>query len=349
MYHNSNAFVEMDGIKYFGYELFSLEDAGGRFYEKADTVVDYKVYRKLADLDGSLLDTSAVPKKHSSIFLAPNCPYGIEDVRNNYTLKREADKGDYNVITPLKPYQNVGYVPVKTCAIFPSKRAIVTSACGLDRYKIFNAAQKFIPDLDMGEMLYSTVKYSLILLKDCKIFRMLLNNELSKPCVSYKTLDINSENELTLDVLLLVYKAGTAGRWRDKEDDFIMQLNVLNQHNWREYHGTMALLFGDLLRDGVYSNMRRRPSLYSKAVQELLKCGSKGIVFSNEKDFALAQALVNSLLDVGDCRFTTVKDLINKLRSFHISHDTFNELYNDMVRLTPKAFVDEKKSQSAVL
>ena len=348
MYHNKTAFIEVDGIKYFGYEIYSIPDKWGRHpenQEENEFVVDSNTCDKLRLLHESLVDNTIAPPKGSKIYLAPDCPYGIEDVRNNYTIKRRPDTGDYNVLSPLKPHNMYHSLTVATLVIFPSKRIIVIHGENKTREDMFDYAQLHGLDVDISEMLYknySSYKYFSII-RNAEVFRKLLSNELTKPCVSYESLNINSENELTTDVLQLVYQTGSTNKWMpDAEKNFIIQLNVLNQHNWREYKGTVAMLFGEMLNDGVYRSMIQTPSRYSKTIQELF-AARKDCGFMSEKDFNLARTFVDNLLNIGDCKYTTVKDLHCKLLSIGLSQSTFSRLYKDVVRLTPRSFDNAEK------
>ena len=118
-----------------------------------------------------------------------------------------------------------------------------------------------------------------------------------------------------------------------------MQLNVLNQHNWREYPGTVSMVLGEMLgndKNNIYTDVKGHSSRYSKVVKELLKC--RGKEFAGKKDYEFARNYINSLIDVGNCRFTTIMDLWAKLRTINLSQYTFDKLFNNVVRLTPKTY-----------
>lgn len=49
----------------------------------------------------TILDMKTLPPKGSNVYIAPNCPLAMDDIRNNYTIKKKPDTGDYNVFSSI--------------------------------------------------------------------------------------------------------------------------------------------------------------------------------------------------------------------------------------------------------
>jgi hypothetical protein len=92
-----------------------------------------------------------------------------------------------------------------------------------------------------------------------------------------------------------------------------------------------------MLRTGIARDVRNHSSKYSKAIKPILSLKYHKD-FKSEKDLKLAQDFVNSILNIGDCRFCTSTDLISKLNDCSITLSTFNEMYNNVIKITPKEY-----------
>lgn len=338
-----HAFLELDGQKYYNYTLLLLGHAYGRGDIAHTTLVVNRAVRdKLKTLDG-LLDPVPRPPKRTSIHLVSGSVIAVEDVRKNYILKRDADAGDYNVFSPLTRGSLKRFSPA-VIALFPSYNLIVAGKDTITAAQALAEAKAENPDIVAADLDYRQVKADSL---DCfnvsTAYADLLAGKLKKPCISYTQLDLNAPNELTVDVLTLVYNTGKLWEY-DNEDrkNFLIQVNVLNQHNWREYPGTVSMLFGSMLKyAGVANSVASHISSCSKTVKEIMSCTNRP--FAGEKDFNLARDFVNSLLNFGGCRYTTLEQLEEKLHSIRLSRQYFSMLYNDMVRITPKTFTDVQK------
>lgn len=343
-----HAYLKIDGQEFFDYDLY-CDDIGNNIDldpSKDYFVCDEKVLNMLEYPEkASFLDYSTKPPKNSSIYLSPKLPYPIDDIRKNYNIKRVPDSGDYNVIGPLNlSYNRTHHIYGYSIAIFPSINTVYVKKRNgaVTKENLYKEACMCIPNADFADMKlakFSTwVRFHIVV--GMNVYKQLLDRTLTKTCVPYTSLDIAGANPLTFDVLTLAQRAGALGyHENDAEKNFIMQLNVLNQHNWREYPGTISMVFGEMLgndRNNIYTDVKGHSSRYSKVVKELLKC--RGKEFAGKKDYEFARDYINSLLDVGDCRFTTIMDLWAKLRTINLSQQTFDKLFNNVVRLTPKTY-----------
>lgn len=290
-----------------------------------DHILSYRIDNSVAN--------SPVPK-NSSVYVAPDCPYAIDDIRKYYTIKRDVDTGDYNIIGSYKSHRT-WLRRTKSMWIWPEKKLAFLAENRSDFY--------YLCPSDASVVL-KTVIYSFYYQK-ASIYKKIIDNTLQKPLHKNTDLNINSSNELTLDILLMTDKLGSQQMNEESLQNFIVQLNLLNQHNWREYIGTVQMLFSRLFdKRGIYYTMRNMPSKYSKVIREFLKIYSHYPNFCSEKDFLMGRAFLDSLLNIGTCKYASLTDLEDKLSEKCITEKYFNELYNTVIKITPRKYpIDEKK------
>ena len=66
--------------------------------------------------------------------------------------------------------------------------------------------------------------------------------------------------------------------------------------------------------------------------------------FCSEKDFLMGRAFLDSLLNIGTCKYASLTDLKKKLSEKRILKDYFDQLYNAVIKITPRKYpIDEKK------
>ena len=344
-------YFELNGVKYYDYTLYT-EVTPWRHYGKTPEYefgLNGEVKDKIETLEG-LVDKTITPAQGCDIHVTPGCPIACEDLRKHYTLKRGLDNGDYNVFTPLKcGCGYVTYIYPTAFLFYPSQKIVFAGEAQYQkpiatRAVLEQLADSTVSGLNHSEAVYDASSMSIYLYsKKYEYFLKLLEGKLTKPCISYTQLDVNSQNEVTLDLLRLVYEAGNR-HWyeQDAEKNYVIQLNVLNQHNWRDYIGTISMLIGDLIT-GVGVSVKNRASQQPKAIQQILSHRYEKD-FISEKDLKMGQAFVDSLLGIGDCRFTNYVGLDRKLMSVSLSHASFDRLYNNIIRITPKQYAEAGQS-----
>ena len=300
-------------------------------------------------------DATVFPKKNSNLYVAPGIPYTLDDIRKNYTIKRAPDSGDYNIISPLKNVSSVGFSVINTFAIFPDRKEMVElkswyplADLNIVRQEIYKQVLIAIPDADYEEMTIVTEAYSrhisIYSLHDANAYKMLLDGTFTKPCVEYNHLDITGQNPLTLDTLKLVYEFGSVSRSsKNAVENIILQLNALNQTAWRDYKGTINLIFLRMYRNptSVFRRLMMEPdSTLSKVVKNFkaeFSFNTDILSFCSEEDFLLAQVYVKDALKLEEgSKFVTVQGLLYKLSNNYIPLVTFSQLFNNIVRITAK-------------
>lgn len=293
---------------------------------------------RLNTLEG-IVDETIFPKKGSSIYVAPKCPTATEDIRKNYTIKRLPDTGDYNVIYPLGDKYFYKYY-LESILICPKYNAIFASSGSLQKSLLMAEARKVYPTLQDSVCIYKKSD-SICALDLPDAYIGLLNGNSKKPVVSIKNLSLDTENELNVDILEIVLRAANADFTNENYETLQMQIKVLNQYNWRQYLGTISLLFNEIIGGTKHIKyMRRCKSKNSKPVSEILNVRSD---FISEKDKALSQRFINHLMNIGENKFVATETLIYKLEQFDISLATFSKLFDTITRITPIKFNNEEK------
>ena len=175
----------------------------------------------------------------------------------------------------------------------------------------------------------------------------LITGQFQKPCISYEKLEFKTDNEVNLDVLYLVYKTGIQKFSADNQKAFHVQLCALNEHNWRDYPGTLSILMKDLLLNKYnpqycFSDLGSKSGL-PKAIQEMVKQGYQAEVpFKSQEDMEMAQKLIKMVIDMPqDAQFSTIQELAVKFNEKHINMNCFYRTFDNIVKFRPKVFKNE--------
>lgn len=346
-----NVYFKYNGVEYFDYTLYSEQN-----FDIGDYSASFVLHRSVKDAlkeQTKYLDLNTFPAKGSVLYPVPPCPLCIEDVRRNYTLKKKADSADYNVFPPLN--KSIAYresFSVSGIAIFPSRKAIVTArAKGAwnavpTENDLRRVASSFLINLDFSDMILldhrdCNMSFYLYDVKKFGAYKDLLDRKLTKPCVPYKNLDLSTGNELTVDILQAIVIAGKQPKYAtDAEKNLLVQLNVLNQFDWRQYKGTIGILVHEIWRNScIAKEMKNQKSRYPKVIKEIFSVPWKNP--TDEKDFALAQQLVGTAMNIGDCRFANAADLIKKMNVTGICLSTFDHLFQNITKITPRQYAKQ--------
>ena len=345
----SKTYFELNGKKYYGYDFLGLYTYKDDQY-KCDAVVDNSVFQKFKTME-SLLDKTVFPPKNSPIYVAPGCPIPTNDIRHNYIIKRKPDTGDYNVFSPGINYMT--WDEAYRIIVVTSRDTIICNCSHKD--KTCSSEQiilKFFPDFNFDEEVY----FDFNLNKAERIFYIynlhqsvidLIEGKLTKPCVSYKNLKINDENQVTQDLLKLVYSTGIADNTSDGVKNFQIQLHALNQHNWRNCRRTIWLVFSLMLRFS-HRNCCKMVWHYSdlrdKAIKQLYEL-EEPVNYSCKEDFELARQFVGDLLGINEKTFFTTYDCIKKRsEAIGITSEEFQQLFGLVVRVKANEWVDGEDS-----
>lgn len=331
-----HVYMIVDGKELYDYDLYIPFTPYSRKTEEDPMLFDENCFNIFSEKNSSSSGVPVIPK-NTKIYLAPGCPKAIDDIRKNYVIKRTPDAGDYNILTPL-PFMSY-YFRLSTLVVYPDHKTIVGARQEMPSATEARAlVQRLLPGFvdDNFFTFNGAVFLYQLSRKKHGIFEKALKGELKKPCVTYHQLDLNSGLPLTTDILELVYNTGKVDyRSTDAEKNYLIQLNVLNQHDWRKYPGTVRTLIYELLsKNCINCCVANTKSRYPKAIQEIM--GTRKKSFLNDDDRDLCRQFIEKFLEIGNCKYASVADLIAKLNTIHLSLSTFGELYNNIVRITPR-------------
>ncbi len=327
-----------DGVRYFDYTLHSPFRLRSKSEDclPSSYLIDYNV-RALLSRPGESFGFPAIRiPRGTTVYVAPDCPTPMANIRASYTVKKNPDDGDYNVIHPY--VRNAIWSAVfDNFAIFPSSKTIVatqTSRCDdtENRKLLYETAKAFIPDADENEMIVYVTYKRLMCPNDSKgLYRRLLDGSFKKPCVTVDALDIAC-NALTTDMLRLIYFAGKQGYSKENESNLALQLAALGQTDWKKYAGTMDMLKTILRGDLLFRYVENHKSSYPKAVKEILYYTSSG--YCGCDDIKMARALLTELMGLRHgVMCVSASDLYNKLAAFNLNVATFQSLFPCKVRI----------------
>ena len=351
--------IRLGGITYEDYDITLMREQ--RRCDYKDKILDNNYVSTIVKKVNSLV--SSMPKekipKGSSVYLAPDSPYAVADVRKNYTIKRDFDTADYNVLKELDTtssfHINVyGYAISdmdKKILIFNGgngnftyddwTKEIAISSGGFSKQAVRDLL--FVP-LNYRTGYGGTKSYNsygtLFAFKATPAHLALYDGKLTKPCVQYSALDLNSELELSQDVLQLVYNAGKQKRTQNTLDNFIIQLNTLNNYNWRDYAFTVSMLLHSILPGfcGVRNYVDNHLSTFPKQIKNLFD--NRTAVLTNEKDFQMAKSFLKNILGLDGTKFVSLENLSSHLDQAHVPLDCFNTVFNTMVKITERNYED---------
>lgn len=310
----------------------------------SDTLPEYAIdtcfFNYIRDLKSfSFIKTNPVPR-NSLVYVTPFYPFAIDDVRAHYTIKRNPQDADYIIISPYKNGSwrgRDGY----NFLIDTDQKIIVCGTWGKNtKQDILNFASDYNIELSSDSIFIEQFKTFYWINDEKLIYKQLLDNSFTKPVYLDTALDINGDLELTLDVLQLVYNTAVA---RYKEADTLVQLQVLNQYNWRQYPYTIQFLKRLI---NAYPGATSWWKLCDKSSQ--LPKTAKAIMYSEspvepitEKDFNLRVAFADSFLHIGDIKFAAIPDIIRKIHEIYLDIDVFSEIYNTTTRITPRTYAQK--------
>lgn len=342
IYHTRN------GVQYYDWELCNLST---NITLNEDYIyLTYGVDIQLGNMLNEIKKNQFVPKPGSEINIVPRCSESIDNIRKCYTIKRGIDTGVCNVFSTIWPSvrRSTGSIELAIC---PSLKKICiyhydyNDQGHISFTKILENiyASNNIPECDfLSEVIFERVR--LYPHTKNEAWESLLKGTLKKPAIHISNINLNTGDELTADVLSLVHLTGSVqANEPDAEKNFVLQLNVLNNYNWREYPHTMYLLFGQILLripGGIERRMHYHPSYfkqaYNKIVKQFIREFKNPASEITQKDFDMAQGMLKKILNVDNTIFVSPSSLVTKLKDKGIDMNIFEKYFSSIVKITPK-------------
>lgn len=348
-----HVFFEKDGQLFSDFTLLT-DTHSGNFGNGTAAIVSPEVHKKLLSPDSGFYSKIVVPQK-SAITMATPYKYAAQDLRNNYKLKRSLDACDYNVFSTedIRDYRSnyfsnvYVYAPMKLIVAildnYNHTQNYPEMAVRQMAYDYFGRREQAVPDnffiaenhfdrIELRQLAYSSEAWG-----------KLLDGSLKKPCVLDSMLQLNTSNKLSVDILKMIYTIGNKVWSIEAEKNFLVQLNVLNQYDWRCKKGTVACLLtmlnykqGSSYNRSIFSEIMTHPSRYPKQIKELIECVRNGS-FEDDKDRELCTEFLCDLLKIKtDGMIVRMSEYINKSYDNHVPWTVMYELFSPVVRIMPK-------------
>lgn len=278
--------------------------------------------------------------KNKNIYLANDISVDINSMRKNYNIKRKVEDCDYIIMAPLITEHH--RIQASLCYFYPEDNIIVM--------------RSYLTDIEYDAMLreYNLIKHSRIdigskifyLIKDSKNFyKTLLTGQCIKPVISYKDLDLTGGAPLTYDELALTYRLGKEVTTKESFDNYILNIKALNNYNWRNYRGTLGILFNSLVYFGTtHANVLKTIKSQCKTVYDIIKsCSYYDIGFVSEEDFKLGQSFMKNCLEIDSFPiFVSPAALNDRLKANHLDIYDFQRLFGAVTRITLKDYADQQ-------
>lgn len=351
-------YLKVNNVLYSDYDVVALENSvtlhEDRIYLSYEVHKEFEV--KLANLAE---DTSVqAPQQGSEINVIPRCSESIDNIRKCYTIKKGYDTATCNVFSTWHYNKWKQYVTYSICPALETICFWNTSYrnSGDSEFKAKVASMYAQAGISYTDMVSDTIigHTSLYEYDKVEAWEHFLTGTLTKPALHINKLSLSAGEELTDDVLKLIYIVGSVqANEPDAEKNFVLQLNVLNNYNWREYPHTMYLLFHNILRRNsgcIARSMQYHPSYfksaYNKVVKQFIDYHGVPSTEITEKDFCMGQRIISKILDVDKTIFVSPARLYEKLEQAGICMQVFETYFNSIVKITPKTNNSVKYSNS---
>lgn len=303
----------------------------------------WRNFNDTRSLEATLGSTGNVAKG-ASLYVCPDCPIASADIRQSYTIKRDIDAGDYNVFSPLKSKHIYRTNWIYAMAILPSlKKVYCSTRYKVDKIQFVSVVKALYPQQNDVIFHFKDVKRFFQMKFPSDAWRMLLEHKLQKPAICYTQLDLRTGYDLTTDALRIAYEMGKQ-RWSEQnEKSFLLQMGAINETNWRDYTGTLSMLIYQFLgdRNNTCSFSRAHQSRFPKQVKEIFTQARESQGFVSQEDQELARAFFDEIVGTTGTQYVTAQTLLSKLQELGLSLQTFDKLYNNIVKLSPKQYVQE--------
>ena len=333
-------------------KLYFKSDSGDEYYDyiwingpsvdNDDTIFCSSAFYTALKNKLNKIPTIKVPAG-SSVYVNPPCSSPIETIRRKYTIKRDFNNADYTIFPTDFPSPRATLRTVYSIAFFPSCGGCVTFDQKMSYNNAVSEIEKAYPNLPVNDLRLVTGYYRLRKFSMTEAMRLFAGNKFNKPFTTIKGLDLNSDVEVTADLLQMIYSLGIGSRSVDDTKNFVLQLESLYNHNWREYKGSINVLFA-LFRSTwctAYDVIDHKSRYFSKSLKELYsECANSDFV--SNKDRMMMQSLVMRILEIKDTMFVSLTSMLNKLTRTKLSPYFFTMLFDCTVRITPKVYTDEE-------
>lgn len=288
-------------------------------------------------------DASYTPKLGDEIHIVQESILPVQDLRNNFKIKRHFDGASCNVFFNVP--ENKGKAIKYHHWMIDRTKKIAVFLWEPERNKsyqeIWDELNALLPaNINTEDFEHHHFqKITMYFMNISDSYYRLLSEKYATPCVFYEQLPLK-RNELSADLLYMIYRQGSDFTTDYKQ--YILQLTALTQTNWKEYPYTMYHLFEEMLKyRGIHFNLGRwSDAAYPKQIRELMTYKLSLPKVVSEKDKKLMRDLSELIFNIGETKFVSLKSLISKLNSTGMNLLTFTEMYDTMVKIDLKSEKD---------
>lgn len=338
----------IDGVPYYGWNIYFINPY---FTDYRDWFQGKGAYitSDVADIipeipQISKVNSAFLPKEGDPIYVSPNCPYALDDLRKHYKIKRNPDDGVCNVVSPIEKGKSFYCTDILKC---PDEKLLVV---GQDSVMVRSAGTRILLYAPKNAV-YIRKSFRLYRYKGTtfpEVYQKILNGTLTKPIVSPEQLNVRNSNAVTLDTLSLLITTGGARSAKETDEAFVLQLQALNQCDWQSYKGCLTNIFRYMRNFSGFSCFNRyykAPSGLPKAVKMLWdECVINGYqkTMQTPEEYDLFMTWYKDLAHIGSDKFmTTVPTIIEKT---HGTRYFFDTLFNTQVLVKQKSFQEYRAS-----
>lgn len=308
--------------------------------EKTKLLTDASCMSLVSIKFGRLQKNDPIPKG-SSIHIVQPCKYSMNDIRKHYTIKRSADSADYLVFGEHPDYMNKQLITIESCIINENEKVIVASYNKRTFGELRDWYKQIVGDKGCEDLIYHISHHRFYGFHSEEYYKI-ITDTLNKPVYLLESLNIINENQLTSDLLYMIYMANKREHTKENEENLIVLLNTLNNTNWREHKEIVGTVLSSLTesywggakrtyKEDILANMRYQKSKYPKQITELLSLKGTYTGKSNK----LLKEVVEHILHIGEKRFVDFMQLNQKLYKEYIPAWLFAECYNVVCKVTP--------------
>lgn len=337
----SKIYATLCGVEYKGWNVYINNGQ-----DKEILVFDSQHMNDINNLSSAVTYT---PKLGSDIYVMPNCKLAAADIRKNYNIKRSPADASAIIVSDYECHRN--WDSVSTFYAVPEKKTIFIEP----RYRSWRAdksieefAVNIMPELtqyyEQGKAQKYTFKqgeHEMIYFYPAADLKGLIDvyeGTINKPLVPYKDLVIVNDNQLDIETLQMFFNVGLVTRQSGCIENFKIQMQALNQTNWRSYRGTLSMLYGILKKNRYCAayEVFNRPSCLPKAAKELYDVMSSENAFELRKDADMAREFLQTVVDFNPNDFTEINNIQNKFYKAKVDFEYFYRLYDNIVKIRPK-------------
>lgn len=308
--------------------------------EKVKLLTDASCMSMVSINFGKQSKNDPIPKG-SSIHIVQPCKYSVNDIRKHYIIKRSADSADYLVFGEHPDYLKKQLITIDSCIINENEKVIVASYHVKTFDELFTYYTQITGNQGYVGLTYYKAHHRFYGFHAEEYYNI-LTETLDKPIYLIDSLNITNENELTSELLYMIYMANKREHTKENEENLIVLLNTLNNTNWREHKEIVGTVLSSLTesywggakrtyKEDILANMRYQKSKYPKQITELLSLKGTYIGKNNK----LLKEVVEHILHIGEKRFVDFMQLNQKLYKEYIPAWLFAECYNVVCKVTP--------------